>query len=353
MAMKTRYLSIIILIISVCIIAVSTPNSFAISGSPSLRFDHLCCLPVLHPGQAITFSIDVHNPNNVSFYEVRPIIAVKSPESHLKIETDYIDVLKPKSIGTVHVKVISDPQLLPRDVTLVTSFTTKSDTSVVKAVDYSDESTLTVQSSDILPPLKQMKLGIPTPYVECAYDTYLVIIKRGNESYPACVSAKTMSNLLNRGWEELRTYLDNRVPPILPIIDKQTQSRISSDKNYTSTDNYSKICDISRMSCPSQQLTIEIGSGIGSSTQGTSSQTINYAIKVEPFIQGGNPLIVQVTNAYSLMSKTYVLPAKNATNGIFYFSLDVNSKVAEDVSHVNFIYNGQRAESQVIPFLPP
>src|SRR5438309_8588318 len=141
--MKTLQPSIIIiLIISVCIISLLTPNVFAMSGAPSLRFDHLCCLPVLHPGQTITFSIDVHNTNNVSLYNVQPVITLQSQESHLKIKTDYIDVLKPKAIGTVHVKVISDPQLLPKDVTLVTSFTAKSGTSIIKVGDYSDESTL-------------------------------------------------------------------------------------------------------------------------------------------------------------------------------------------------------------------
>ena len=353
--MKTLHISIIIgLIVSGFIPLLLTQNSFAMSESHYLRFDHLCCLPVLHPGQTITFSIDVHNPNNVSFYAVRPIIEIQSPESiqHLSMKTDSLDVLKPKSIGLVHVKIISDSQLPLKDITLVTSFTAKSNTSIIKVVDYSDESILNVQSSNILPPLKQLQLETPISYIECADYTYLLVIKRENMPHPVCVSISSIPRLIHQGWVELRTYVDPAIPPIIPLSDSQTKVDKSLDKNFTLIKN-GQICDIIRTNCPQQQLTVERGSGIGTlSPQGKSDQTIRYAIKVEPFIKD-YPLIVKVTNSYNLTTKTYVLPAENSTSGIFYFDASINGQVTEEIPHINFVYNEQRAESMMLQFLPP
>lgn len=353
--MKTLHHSIIIgLTVSGLIPLLLTQNSFAMSESHYLRFDHLCCLPILHPGQTITFSIDIHNPSNVSFYAVRPIIQIQSHESmrHLDMETDSLDVLKPQSIGTVHVKIISDSQLPLKDITLVTSFTAKSDGSMINAVDYSDESILTVQSSNILPPLKQLQLETPISHIECADYTYLLVIKRENMSHPACVSMSSIPRLVHEGWVELRTYLDPDVPPIMPLINSQTKVDTSLDKNSTLIKS-GQICDILRTPCPQQQLIVETGSGIGTlSPQGKSDQTIRYAIKVEPFIKD-YPLIVKATNSYNLTTKRYVLPAENATSGIFYFDASISGQVAEEIPHINFIYNGQRAESIMLQFLPP
>ena len=206
---------IVLFAISVFLSSYMTQTVWAASKPYFLLFDHLCCLPVLHPGQTIIFSINIRNPSNLPVFDVKPDIIIKPDESvsHIKIETDILDTIRARSMGEVHVKITSDPQLPLKDLTIITSFTKRGDDgNTTKAVEYSDTSILKIRSSLHMTPLKQLKLGVPIAEIECLEGLHLVVIDRDNSPHPACVKTSSFSRLVNQGWEDITSYMSHIVP---------------------------------------------------------------------------------------------------------------------------------------------
>ena len=225
--MSNMQTTLVLLITTILVSSMVVQNVWAPSAEPTfVGNSHFQNLPVLHPGESTKFIIKLW-VDGPMLYDIKPLIDVypTSASSHVKIEAETLYSLEPRTAGTFHITITSDPEIPLGKIFLSVYFVAKDNYGITMRGGWSDHgSTINVEQSQQIPdslaiqleqakqniepaknaiknndpPLKQIKSGSSLYDIKCRND--LLLIAKSHGDFPACVKPFSMLRLLDIGW---------------------------------------------------------------------------------------------------------------------------------------------------------